>query len=167
MPGERLPIASLAVAGRRGADRSRDHRDPSVAVVGQVLDELAGGHDISNTTKFPEEAWQALKVITSPASLEKVAKAGRGYPACQSAVPAFKAPDQPPKNVDVVEKILSQSAGTVRFFKTMPTWQETQVMLTREFNPIYLGQQSVQQIVASVKPKFDELLKKHQELAKR
>jgi multiple sugar transport system substrate-binding protein len=125
------------------------------------------GFGISNTTKTPDEAWQALKVITGPESLQKTAKAGRGYPARQSAVPAFKVPNEPPANVDVVEKILLGNAGKTRFYKTTTTWQETQVMLTRDFHPIYLGQQSVQETVAKVKPQFDQLLKKHQELAKR
>jgi multiple sugar transport system substrate-binding protein len=134
---------------------------------GSIAWVAGSGFGLSNTTKSPEEAWQALKVIASPASHEKLAKAGRGFPARQSALDAFKVPDQPPKNVDVVQKILNGQAGQVRPFRTTTTWQETVVMLTRDYNPVYLGQQSVQDTVAKVKPQFDELLKKHQDLLKR
>ncbi len=134
---------------------------------GSVTWVAGSGFGISNTTKYPEESWQALKVITSGESLQKLAKAGRAYPARQSTVGAFKSPDLPPKNVDVVEKILTQQAGKTRFYRTTTTWQETVLMLNRDYNPVFTGQQSVQDTVTNVKPKFDELLKKHQELARR
>lgn len=133
---------------------------------GSIVTVAGSGFGISNNTKQPEEAWQALKVITSQASLEKTAKAGRGYPGRKSAVPAFKVPDAPPKNVDITEQILNNDK-MVRFLKTTTTWQETEVMLTQEFNPVYLLQQSPKDIIAKVKPKFDDLLKKHQDLVKR
>ncbi len=101
------------------------------------------------------------------ASLEKTARAGRGYPGRKSAVPAFKVPDAPPNNVDITEQILTDKVAKARFTKTTTTWQETEVMLTQEFNPVYLLQQSPRETIARVKPKFDELLKRHQDLVKR
>lgn len=133
---------------------------------GSIVNVAGSGFGISNNTKYPEEAWKALKVITSKESLEKTARAGRGYPGRKSAVPAFKVPDAPPKNVDITAQILNDEK-MVRFLKTTTTWQETEVMLTQEFNPIFLLQQSPKEIVAKVKPKFDDLLKKHQDLVKR
>lgn len=120
------------------------------------------GFGISSATKNPEEAWKALEVITSKESLDKVAKSGRGYPARQSAAKTFSNPGVKPERVDVVEKILSGSIAKTRFYRTTTTWQETEVMLTQEFNPIFLGQRSVDEMVTRVKPKFDDLLKKHQ-----
>jgi multiple sugar transport system substrate-binding protein len=128
---------------------------------GSVTWVAGSGFGLSNTTKFPDEAWKALKVITSTESLMATAKAGRGYPGRQSSVSAFKVPDAPPKNVDAVEQILAKNA---RFLRTTTTWQEIEVMLTQTFNPVFLGQQSVKDTITQVKPKFDELLKKHQEI---
>ncbi len=134
---------------------------------GSLTTVAGSGFGISNNTKHPEEAWLALKVITSQASLEKTARAGRGYPGRKSAVPAFKVPDAPPNNVDITEQILTDKVAKARFLKTTTTWQETEVMLTQEFNPVYLLQQSSRETIAKVKPKFDELLKRHQDLVKR
>lgn len=131
---------------------------------GSVTWVAGSGFGISNTTEHPEEAWQAVKVITSSASLQKLAKAGRGYPARRSAVPAFVDPSAPPENVGVVERIVAEQGVQARFFRTTTTWQETQVMLNRDFHPIYLGQESVEEVVAKVKPQWDELLEKHQQL---
>jgi multiple sugar transport system substrate-binding protein len=74
---------------------------------GSITTVNGSGFGISNTTEHPEAAWQALKVITSTESLEKVARAGRGYPARQSAVPAFVDPSLPPEHVAMVEQILT------------------------------------------------------------
>jgi ABC-type glycerol-3-phosphate transport system substrate-binding protein len=131
---------------------------------GSVTWVAGSGFGLSQATKYPDETWKALSVITNKASLEKVAKAGRGYPGRQSAVPAFTNPGVKPENVAVVQKILAGDVGTVRFYRTTTTWQETEVMLMQEFNPIFLGQLSVNDMVAKVKPKFDDLLKKHQGL---
>lgn len=134
---------------------------------GSVTWVAGSGFGISNTTEHPDAAWQALKVITSTESLMKLARAGRGYPARQSAVPAFVEPDAPPDNVPVVEGILANEVSESRFLRTTTTWQETEVMLTQDFNPIFLGDQSVEEVIENVKPKFDELLGRHQELLDR
>jgi len=131
---------------------------------GSVTWVAGSGFGISNTTEHPEEAWQALKVITSPASLQKLAAAGRGYPARRSAVPAFIEPNVPPAGVAAVERIVGEQGVEARFYRTTTTWQETQVMLTRDFNPVFLGQQTVEETVDKVKPQWDELLEKHQRL---
>jgi ABC-type glycerol-3-phosphate transport system substrate-binding protein len=123
------------------------------------------GFGISAATKHPDEAWKALEVITGQASLEKVGKSGRGFPARQSAAATtFVGSSLKPTHIDTVVKILSNSIAKTRFYRTTTTWQETEVMLTQEFSPIFLGQRSVDQMVASVKPKFDDLLKKHQSI---
>lgn len=134
---------------------------------GSITTVNGSGFGISNTTEHPEAAWQALKVITSTESLEKVARAGRGYPARQSAVPAFVDPSLPPEHVAMVEQILTGEIAEVRPFNTTTTWQEIVIMLTRDFVPILLGEQTPDEIVADVVPKFNELLERHQELLDR
>jgi multiple sugar transport system substrate-binding protein len=129
---------------------------------GSVTPAAGSGFGISNTTENPDAAWEALKILTSTGSLEKLVKAGRGYPARQSAVPTFENP--PPDNVDVVQKILVSDIGEARPFVTTTTWQETTVMMGRDFSPVFLGKQSVEEVVDKVKPQFDELLQEHQEI---
>jgi multiple sugar transport system substrate-binding protein len=129
---------------------------------GSVTPAAGSGFGISNTTENPDAAWKALKILTSTGSLEKLVKAGRGYPARQSAVPTFENP--PPDNVDVVQKILVSDIGEARPFVTTTTWQETTVMMGRDFSPVFLGKQSVEEVVDKVKPQFDELLQEHQEI---
>lgn len=131
---------------------------------GSITTVNGSGFGISNTTEHPEAAWQALKVITSTASLEKVARAGRGYPARQSAVPAFVDPSLPPEHVEMVERVLTGEVAEVRPFKSTTTWQEIVVMLTRDFVPILLGEQTPEEIVANVVPQFNDLLERHQKL---
>ncbi len=134
---------------------------------GSVTWVAGSGFGISKDTKNADAAWKALKVITSTDSLMKTAKAGRGYPARKSAVPAFVDPSAPPEHVDVVESILANEISKSRFLETTTTWQETEVMLTQDFNPIFLGDQSVEDVVANVVPKFNDLLERHQELLNR
>lgn len=149
---------------RKNANFDWDIAPLPAGSTGSVTWAAGSGFGISATTQYPEEAWKALRVITSTESLEKLARAGRGFPARKSAVPAFRNPSVPPEHVDIVEQILSNEIATARFYKTVTTWQEIVVMLQRDFVPVYLGQQTAEETVHKVKPQFDELLKKHLDL---
>ena len=133
---------------------------------GSITRLSGSGFGISPHTQYPEQAWQALKLITSTASLEQLAGVGRAYPARASATSAFLQPNAPIANIQLFQKLLAGSVpnAKARFYRTTTTWQETTVMLTQEFIPIFLGLHSVEQIVATVKPKFDALLQEHQSL---
>jgi len=152
---------------RREATFNWDVAPLPTGPAGSITTVAGSGFGISNSTQHPEAAWQALKVITSTESLEKVARAGRGYPARQSAVPAFVDPSLPPEHVDIVERVLTNEIAEARPFKTTTTWQEIVVMLTRDFVPILLGERTPDEIVADVVPKFNDLLERHQELLNR
>ena len=66
-------------------------------------------------------------------------RAGRGYPARQSAVPIFEA-EKPPAHAAIVQKVLNSEIGETRPFRSTATWQETDVMLTQDLIPaIFLG----------------------------
>jgi multiple sugar transport system substrate-binding protein len=133
---------------------------------GSITRLSGSGFGISPHTQHPEQAWQALKLITSTASLKQLAGVGRAYPARSSATSAFLQPNAPMANIQLFQKILAGSIPNAKgqFFRTTTTWQETEVMFTQEFSPIFLGLHSVEQIVATVKPKFDALLQEHQSL---
>jgi multiple sugar transport system substrate-binding protein len=147
---------------RENSDFEWDVAPMPAGPAGSVTWAAGSGFGISNTTENADAAWTALKTITSTGSLEKLVKAGRGYPARESAVSTFEKP--PPQNVDVVQKILVSDIGETRPFVTTTTWQETTVMLTRDFSPVFLGKQSVDAVVRKVKPQFDKLLEEHQEI---
>ncbi len=149
---------------RKGVNFDWDIAPLPAGKAGSLTWVAGSGFGVSSATKHQNETWKALEVITGQASLEKLAKAGRAYPARQSAVAAFADPNVKPSHVEVVEKILSNSIAKTRFYRTTTTWQETEVMFTQEFSPIFLGQRSIDDMVARVKPKFDELLAKHQSI---
>ena len=79
-------------------------------------------------------------------------------------MPAFEDPGAPPPNDSIVQDILTNKIAEAKSFKTTTTWQETTVMLGRDFSPVFLGKQSVRDTVEKVKPQFDELLQEHQEI---
>lgn len=122
------------------------------------------GFGISNTTEYADQAWQALKVITSTDSLKQLAKAGRGYPARKSAVTAFENQPGSPQDKQMVEQVAEGQIGEVRPFETTATWQEMTIMLQQDLVPVLLGRESVQDAVAQVVPEFNRLLKEHQEI---
>lgn len=133
---------------------------------GSITRLSGSGFGISPHTQYPEQAWRALKLITNTASLKQLANIGRAYPARSSATSAFLQPNAPIANIQLFQKILAGSIPNAkgRFYRTTTTWQETEVMFRQEFSPIFLGLHSVEQIVATVKPKFDVLLQRHQSL---
>ena len=74
---------------------------------------IAGsGFGISAGTKFKNEAWQVLKYLTSTEGLNKVAKAGRGYPGRNSSVQAFYRTDVPPEHQQLVAKQAKRASRT-------------------------------------------------------
>jgi multiple sugar transport system substrate-binding protein len=125
------------------------------------------GFGISKATKHADSAFKAISVITGKEALASLTKAGRGYPARQSAVPIFEA-KSPPKHAAIVQRVLNSKIGETRPFRATATWQETDVMLTQELMPaIFLGNPGLQDAVAKVKPKFDALLKRAQDIENR
>jgi multiple sugar transport system substrate-binding protein len=149
---------------RKSAKFDFDYVPFPAGKAGSVPWDAGSGFGISNKTKNPDEAWQALTALTSTESLKKIANGGRAFPARKSAVSAYIDPALPPKNATIVEAIDEKA----RFLKTTTTWQEIEVMMGQDFaSQLFLGQKSVKDIVATVKPKFDALLKKHQDLLKK
>jgi multiple sugar transport system substrate-binding protein len=134
---------------------------------GSICWAAGSGFGISKATKHAGSAFKAISVITGKEALAGLTKAGRGYPARQSAVPIFEA-KSPPKNAAIVQQVLNSKIGETRPFRATATWQETDVMLTQELMPaIFLGNPSIESAVAKVKPKFDALLKRAKDIENR
>jgi multiple sugar transport system substrate-binding protein len=125
------------------------------------------GFGISKATKHADSVFKAISVITGKDALASLTRAGRGYPARQSAVPIFE-DKSPPKHAAIVQKVLNSEIGETRPFRATATWQETDVMLTQDLMPaIFLGNPSIEEAVAKVKPKFDDLLKRAKDIENR
>lgn len=134
---------------------------------GSITWAAGSGFAVSSAAKDPDSVWKSIVELTNTQSLTKVVKAGRGYAARASAAEAFKEQKAPPASPGVVDAILSGKAGSARPYKTTATWQEISVMLGRDFTPVFLGKQSVDETVAKVKPQFDQLLQRGQRLLER
>jgi multiple sugar transport system substrate-binding protein len=122
---------------------------------------IAGsGFGIASTTKFKNEAWQVLKYITSTEGLNKVAKAGRGYPGRVSSVPAFYRTDVPPEH----QPLIAKQAESAKAFRTNSTWQEITVQLMRDLvDPIVAAGKPVAETLKTAEPAYQELLDKGQQ----
>jgi multiple sugar transport system substrate-binding protein len=154
---------------RSNADFDFDIAPVPAGSAGSVGWAAGSGFGISKATKHAEQAFKAIEVITGPDSLKSLTRAGRGYPARQSAVPIFEA-KSPPKHAMIVQEVLNSKLPQVKTkpFRATATWQETDVMLTQELIPaIFLGKPSLQQAVQNVKPKFDALLARAKDIESR
>jgi ABC-type glycerol-3-phosphate transport system substrate-binding protein len=124
---------------------------------GSVSWVAGSGFGIANTTKFKNEAWQVLKYITSTEGLNKVAKAGRGYPGRISSVPAFYRTDVPPEH----QQLIAKQAETAKAFRTNSTWQEISVQLQRDFvDPIIVSARPVAEVTKAAEAAYQDLLDK-------
>lgn len=124
---------------------------------GSIPQVAGSGFGISAQTKYKEQAWQALKWLTSKESLERVAKAGRGFPGRISAQPAFYRTDVPPTNQQVIAK--QNETGLPYHVNTV--WQEIFVQLQRDLvDPIVLADKSVEETVKAAEPNFQALVDK-------
>jgi ABC-type glycerol-3-phosphate transport system substrate-binding protein len=119
---------------------------------------IAGsGFGMSASTQHKDVAYQVVKFITSPESLSKVARAGRGYPGRASSVPAFIRKDVPPEHQELVEK----QAQTARPFRTNSVWEEINTLLRRELvDQVLVAGKPVPEAIAAVEPQFQALLDK-------
>jgi len=134
---------------------------------GSVAWAAGSGFGISKVTKEPDAVFKAISVITGPDALKSLTRAGRGYPARQSAVPIFES-KSPPKHADIVQRVLNSEIAKTRPFRATATWQETDVMLTQDLIPaIFLGNPNLDAAVKNVTAKFDTLLARAKDIESR
>lgn len=97
---------------------------------------IAGsGFAMSAETAHPEEAYLAIKTITSSESLSKLAEWGRGFPARNSAVPSFYEGQEAMEGLEWIEQSLEYS-----FAQLGPqNYQEFQNIFAEELERLMLG----------------------------
>lgn len=123
---------------------------------GNITSVTGSGFGIAATSKHKEEAWQAIKIITGTESLKKLASAGRGYPARTSALDSFWNETLPPKN----QKLIVKQSSMTRPIFANATFEETNALLKREFDKIFVAGQPVAETLKAMEPQFQQLLDK-------
>lgn len=121
------------------------------------------GFGISSNSEHKKEAWKALTVILSKESIEYLASAGRGYPARESAIPAFveseDGADAPPENIDIIQK----AAETAKPYRTTTNWEKIDDMFVRELDAIWFDNEAVEDVLERVDEQLQMLLDEHQQ----
>lgn len=121
---------------------------------GNISSVTGSGFGISVTSKHKEEAYLAIKEITSSAAQHKLAKAGRGLPARASAIGSFYNETLPPKNQKVIEK---QAAMTKPIF-TNAVFEETNALLKRELDQILVSGKPAADVLKALDGPFQQLV---------
>lgn len=101
---------------------------------GRFTPVAGSGFSISSETRNPQVAWEALKSITSTASLTKLAEWGRGLPARQSAIPGFFRGQQSITGINWV----ADSSDFGRAYLGHNNWQEVQSAVQDEIQALLL-----------------------------
>jgi len=127
--------------------------DP-VGSAGSVTVTAGSGFGVSKTTKYPEEAFKAVSVLTSPDSLKSLALAGRAFPARTSVQPSY----YQATGVDpTFEPILTYAIQHAVPYTITPTWQQANDMISKALIPIYNGQVPVQQGLEQLQQRLNNL----------
>jgi ABC-type glycerol-3-phosphate transport system substrate-binding protein len=115
------------------------------------------GFGMSANCKQRKEAYQVIRFFTNTESLSILAKAGRGYPARASALPAFYRKDVPPAHQELVLK----QAATGRPFKVNTDWQQTENFLNRDVLDVVLfTNKPAADVIKATEERYQALLTK-------
>ena len=94
------------------------------------------GFAMSADTEHPEEAYLAIRTITSSESLSKLAEWGRGFPARDSAVDAYYEGQDEIRGLEWIEGSLENSFAQLG----PPEYQEFQNIFNEELEALLFGQ---------------------------
>lgn len=112
------------------------------------------GFGISKTTKYPEDAFKAVSVITDPQSLKMLALAGRAFPARESVQHFY----YQAKGVDPAFKpILDYGVAHSVPYRITTTWAQANDLIFKSMIPIFNGQVPVKQGLADLQSRLNSL----------
>ncbi|MCC3358941.1 ABC transporter substrate-binding protein [Bacillus sp. REN16] len=119
---------------------------------GSVTAIVGSGFSISKGTKFPEEAFKALTVLTSEDSLIELAELGRAFPARKSGHDIYY--ETVPESF---KDVLTYASSNAKGYLTTPTWQQGYDLILRGLVPIFNGQISVEEGLKDLQQQLENL----------
>lgn len=121
---------------------------------GSVTISAGSGFGVSKTSKYPEQAFKAVAVLTSPESEKTLALAGRAFPA--------RVPEQPnyyqAKGVDpAFRPILDYANAHTVPYTITTTWQQANDILFKGLIPILNGETPVASGLGQIEQQLNSL----------
>lgn len=128
-----------------------------IGVEKRITPTIGSGFMVSKTSKFPEEAFKAITVITSKESMEKLAKWGRALPARKSVMDVFAK-----NHADVIGLSraleISAQAGVSVAYEAPATYQEAyQILVKNLTEPVLVGKETVEAAAAKTQRLLDAI----------
>ncbi len=112
---------------------------------------------ILRTTKYPREAWEVVKALTSPEAQTILADSGLAQPANRNIAESehFARDDKLPRN----KKMLNAAVGFVTYDPFHPRWREiNELYIVPEFDLVFNGQRTVREAISKIVPDINRIL---------
>lgn len=123
-------------------------------VAGSKTVTAGSGFGVSKTTKYPDQAFKAVSVLTSAESLKTLALEGRAFPARKSVQSSY----YQAKGVDpAFEPILSFAVNHAVPYEITSTWQQANDMFFKSLVPILNGEVPVKQGLEQLQQRLNNL----------
>jgi ABC-type glycerol-3-phosphate transport system substrate-binding protein len=119
---------------------------------------MAGsGFGISKGSKHPEEAYKALKVITSKASEKKLAEWGRALPARASVRDTYYEQNSELEGLkEIVEASLAPEIGIPEI--TPQKWPQVEAVINQHLESVFLGSTTAADALNTAQKEIDRIL---------
>jgi multiple sugar transport system substrate-binding protein len=126
-----------------------------IGVEKRVTPTIGSGFMISKTSKFPEETYRAITVITSKQSLEKLATWGRALPARKSVMSVFAKNHSDVIGLSQALEVSAQPGVSVAY-EAPATYQEAyQILVKNLTEPVLVGKETVEVAAAKTQRLLD------------
>jgi len=126
-----------------------------IGVEKRVTPTIGSGFMISKTSKFPEETYRAITVITSKQSLEKLATWGRALPARKSVMNVFAKNHSDVIGLSQALEVSAQPGVSVAY-EAPATYQEAyQILVKNLTEPVLVGKETVEVAAAKTQRLLD------------
>jgi multiple sugar transport system substrate-binding protein len=125
-----------------------------VGSAGSVTVTAGSGFGVSKATKYPEQAFKAVEVLTSPDSEKILALAGRAFPARVSQETSyFQAQGVEPSFQPILAYGVSHSVP----YRITTTWAQANNIIFTSLIPIFNGEVPVQQGLSDLQQRLNSL----------
>ncbi len=115
------------------------------------------GYGILRTSKYPKEAWEVVKALTSEPVQSELAERGLAQPSLRSVALGehWAESPLPPAN----KKMLNEAVNYIMFDPFHPRWREIEAkMITPELDLLKSGKETAEKAVRKIVPRINEIL---------